>query len=133
MTIRHLSTTPAIKSIATVLGMTALILAAETVRAGEPTVLINSFEVEDGALEETIVFWEKARDFLKDQPGYISTRLHQSILPDARFQLVNVAQWESPETFKAAIGAMRESNLGGEMKAITSHASLYRPIRTDGE
>ncbi len=68
----------------------------------DPVVLINTFVVPEGSDEAAIRFWEQARDFLKEQPGYISTQLHQSLQPDATFLLVNVAVWESPEAFQTA-------------------------------
>ena len=53
--------------------------------------LINVFEVPEGKLEASIEMWEKSRDFLQTQPGYISTKSHQSIAPNTKFMLINVA------------------------------------------
>lgn len=97
----------------------------------EPVTLINSFEVPENRLKDTIAFWERARDFLQAQPGYISTRLHRSLSPDARFRLVNVAKWESPRAFEAAMAKMRESKLGADMSGTVFHAALYEVIRED--
>ena len=81
----------------------AVTLAATLLHApglsAQPVTLINVFEVPAGSLDDAIRYWEAARDFLARQPGYISTRLHRAISPNARFQLVTVAQWESPEAF----------------------------------
>jgi hypothetical protein len=46
-----------------------------------------------------VAFWEKVARFMKQQPGFISTRLHRAIIPGARFQLINLAEWESVEHF----------------------------------
>ena len=35
--------------------------------------------------------------FLATPPGYLSTRLHQSLSPGADFHFVNVAVWQSPQ------------------------------------
>jgi heme oxygenase (mycobilin-producing) len=40
---------------------------------------------------------------MRRQSGFISTRLHQALLPEARFAYVNIAEWESAEHFEAAI------------------------------
>lgn len=64
----------------------------EALAALEAVTLISVFEVPAGKLDETVAMWERARDFLQTRPGYISTALHHSILPNARFQLVNIAQ-----------------------------------------
>ena len=37
---------------------------------------------------------------MRQQPGYISTRLHKAIVPWARFHYVNVAEWESVDHFE---------------------------------
>ncbi len=96
-----------------------------------PVVLINVFQVPEGSLDETVVFWEAARDFLKDQPGYLSTALHRSLLPDARFQLVNIARWENAEAFRNATAAMRTDAGLKPVEGLTFDAALYEIIRSD--
>jgi heme-degrading monooxygenase HmoA len=44
-------------------------------------ILINPFEVPKGKQDETLVFWEKAAEYMRKQPGFISTRLHQACSP----------------------------------------------------
>ncbi len=91
--------------------------------------LINPFEVPENMLEESIAFWEQARDFLQTQPGYISTDLHQSIIGDARFVLINVAKWESAEAFMAAAKKMQaEANLP-KVEGLMQNPALYKVIR----
>jgi hypothetical protein len=36
------------------------------------------------------------------QPGFVSIRLHRALAPDARFHLINIAEWESVENFVSA-------------------------------
>lgn len=133
MPFKRIRATGTIAALAATLGFFPLPSSAEGDRANSPVTLINAFEIDEDKLGETISFWERARDFLATQPGYISTRLHQSLSPDARFQLVNVARWESPQAFQAAIGKMRASGLGSEMKGTVFHAALYEVIRSDEE
>ncbi|MGB1010014.1 MAG: antibiotic biosynthesis monooxygenase family protein, partial [Thiolinea sp.] len=53
---------------------------AQTTASEESSVtLINPFEVPADKFDATVSMWEQARDFLKQQPGYISTQLHQSL------------------------------------------------------
>jgi heme-degrading monooxygenase HmoA len=66
-------------------------------------VLINVFEVPQGRDEEFMAGWEKARQFMGQQRGYVSTALHRSLDPAARFRYINVAVWETPEDFYAAL------------------------------
>ncbi len=91
--------------------------------------LINPFEVPKGEEQAAIAHWEKARNFLKSQPGYISTKLHRSIQPDARFHMINVAEWESEEAFKAAIKNMSRELEPANIKGLRFYPALYEAIR----
>jgi heme-degrading monooxygenase HmoA len=97
--------------------------------AAQPVTLINVFEVPQGRLEETIRFWEAARDVLVRQPGYVSTRLHQSITPDARFQIINVAVWESQAAFAAANARMSQEVRVPPPEGLRFTGALFRVIR----
>jgi len=108
--------------------LAAALLAAPAARA-EPVTLINVFEVPPGALDDAIRYWDAARDFLQAQPGYLSTRLHQSLAPDARFRLVNVAQWESAEAFQAATRRMQQELRIAPPEGLRFTPGLYRLIR----
>ncbi len=94
-------------------------------------VLINVFEVPEGKVNEAIKMWETARTFLKAQPGYISTELHQSLDNSARFQLINVAEWEDAESFKNATEAMKKSGNLPKIDGLVGNPSLYKIIKTD--
>jgi len=93
-------------------------------------VLINAFEVPGDQAEQFIAAWEKTRDYLQSQPGYIDTTLHQAVTPEADFQFVNVARWETAEAFLAATQSQgfRESAIG--LVGYRPHPSLYRVVRT---
>jgi hypothetical protein len=97
--------------------------------AAQPVTLINVFEVPPGRLEETIRFWEAARDFLAGQPGYVSTRLHQAITPDARFQLINVGVWESEAAYAAATGRIPQAVRVPPPEGLRFTAALFRVVR----
>ena len=68
-------------------------------------ILINPFEVPAGEEEAALRFWEQAAEYMRRQPGFISTRLHKALSPDARFTYVNIAEWESAEHFQSAISS----------------------------
>ena len=108
--------------------LAAALLIAPAAQA-EPVTLINVFEVPASELEASIRYWEAARDFMQRQPGYLSTRLHQSLAPDARFQLVNVAQWESPQAFLAATRRMQQELAVQPPAGLRFTPGLYRLIR----
>jgi len=116
------------KRLLTLVALSSLPIAAT---AKAETVLINVFEVPAEQREATIAAWEEARDFLAEQPGYIDTALHRSLSPDDRFQLVNIAQWESPEAFKAATRAMKDAGVFTAPEGVVPNPALYTVIRSD--
>lgn len=100
--------------------------------SAENVVLINPFNVPENKLNESIQFWEKARDFLSQEPGYVSTKLHSSLKPKAEYQLINVAEWKSAAEFKAATQKMRahfKENKITPPKGLKPNAALYSVIR----
>ena len=67
-------------------------------------ILINPFEVPEGTDDEEFLRgWQRAADYMRQQPGFLSSRLHRALAPDARFRFINVAEWASPQDFQAAV------------------------------
>jgi heme-degrading monooxygenase HmoA len=93
-----------------------------------PCILINPFEVPLGREEECLQGWEKARAYLAQQPGYISTRLHRALSPRVRFTFVNIAEWASPEAFQAAIASEAFQELTKGMEAFPHYPALYHVV-----
>ena len=92
-------------------------------------VLINPFEVPEARNDEEFLRgWERAADYMRRQPGFVSTRLHRALAPDARFRFVNVAEWASPQEFQAAVGSeeFREMAKGG----APGSPALYEVVRS---
>ena len=96
----------------------------------DPLVLINAFEVPLEDAEQFIAAWEKTRDYLSAQPGYVDTALHQAVTPNADFQFVNIGRWQTVEDFQAATQSpgFRESAAG--LAGYQPHPGLYRVVRT---
>ena len=92
-------------------------------------VLINPFEVPPGTDDERFLQgWQQAADYLSSQPGLIGSRLHRALTPDARFRFVNVADWESPELFRAAVTSEAFQQLG--KGSPPNYPALYEVVRT---
>ena len=92
--------------------------------------LINPFEVPEGREDEALADWEAAAEYLRRQPGYISTNLHQAIAPGAKFHFINVARWESPEAFQAAVTSPEFQELTkSTVENFPHHPALYTLIR----
>lgn len=65
-----------------------------------PVVLINLFQVAEEDIPALLVAWAADANWMKQQPGYISTQLHQGIAGSTAF--MNYAVWESVAHFRAA-------------------------------
>jgi heme-degrading monooxygenase HmoA len=96
----------------------------------EPVILINAFEVPEGAADGFIAAWLKTRDFLRSQPGYVDAVLHQALSPDAEFHFVNVARWQTPEDFVAAMQSPGFREAAAGLADCRSHPALYRIVPT---
>jgi heme-degrading monooxygenase HmoA len=92
-------------------------------------ILINPFEVPEGVDDDDFVRgWEHAADYMRRQPGFVSSHLHRALRPDARFRFVNIAEWASPQDFQAAVGSdeFREIARGSS----PGSPSLYEVVRS---
>jgi heme-degrading monooxygenase HmoA len=65
-----------------------------------PVVLVNIFHVAEGDIPALMKAWEADANWMKAQPGYISTQLHRGIAGSTVF--MNYALWESVAHFSAA-------------------------------
>ena len=96
-----------------------------------PVILINPFEVPQGQEADCLAFWEKAAAFMKQQPGFIATRLHQALSPEARFYFINIAEWQSAADFQAAVGSDEFKRIIEPFMEVFPHyPCLYEVIRT---
>jgi heme-degrading monooxygenase HmoA len=92
-------------------------------------ILINPFEVPEGIDEDEFLRgWQRAADYMREQPGFVSTRLHRALAPDARFRFINVAEWESPQDFQAAVSSEQFREIAKE--ASPGSPALYEVVRS---
>ena len=94
-------------------------------------IVINPFEVPKGQEEQALAMWDRFAEYFRRQPGYLSVKLHRAINPDARFHLVTIAEWESPNHFMAALN---NQELRKIVETATDHSpnypGLYEVIRS---
>jgi heme-degrading monooxygenase HmoA len=76
----------------------------ETPAAG-PITVINVFEVPAEQVGEFIARWRARAEIMAAAAGFRDTTLHQAVSPQARFQLVNIAHWDSQADLEAAQGS----------------------------
>jgi heme-degrading monooxygenase HmoA len=65
-----------------------------------PVILVNTFTVDPADVAQLLSAWEADANWMKQQPGFISTQLHRGIGGSATF--LNYAVWESVEHFGRA-------------------------------
>ena len=65
-----------------------------------PVILVNVFQVAEADIPALLKAWETDANWMKKQPGYISTQLHQAIGGSTLF--LHYAVWESVAHFRAA-------------------------------
>ena len=65
-----------------------------------PVILVNIFQVDEADVPALLTAWAHDAEWMKQQPGYISTQLHQGIAGST--VLMNYAVWESVAHFRAA-------------------------------
>ena len=73
--------------------------------------------------------WRERAEFMSKQPGFRSFRLHRALTPDARFQLVNVAERESADALHAARARQyfqESTRRSVEDFEVTAHPAIYR-------
>lgn len=66
----------------------------------EPVILFNLFTVAEEDINTVMTAWAADANWLKTQPGYISTQLHRAIAGSNMF--FNYAIWESLHHFNVA-------------------------------
>jgi heme-degrading monooxygenase HmoA len=76
-----------------------------------PIVLINQFNVIPEDVERFLEVWAEDAEFMKHQPGFISTQLHRGTAGSTTF--MNVATWESA---KALGDAFRSPEFQGHVE-----------------
>jgi heme-degrading monooxygenase HmoA len=95
------------------------------------SVLINPFEVSSDTSDDAFVAgWERAAEYMKRQPGFLDAQLHRALRPDARYRFINVARWESPADFDAAVNRDEFRQMAADEPAGTP--SLYEVVATAG-
>jgi heme-degrading monooxygenase HmoA len=102
---------------------------SEQSNGGEPVTLINAFEIATADLEAFVVQWEERAALMRTKPGFRSFHLYRALSSDARFQLVNVAEWDTEEDLRTATSDDRfQSSVQASASKfeITAHPAVYR-------
>ncbi|HEX5996919.1 MAG TPA: antibiotic biosynthesis monooxygenase family protein [Jiangellales bacterium] len=94
-----------------------------------PVTLVNVFEVPTEHVDVFIAQWRERAALMSTKPGFLETRLHRALSSQTRFQLVNVARWESPEAFEAGTADpefRQRASVATADPRVSAHAALYQ-------
>ncbi len=93
--------------------------------------LINVFTVDPADQDALIASWSHDAEFMKVQPGYISTQLHKGIGGSATF--LNYAIWESAESFRNAFTDPEfQKRIGRYPDSATVSPHLFKKLDVPG-
>jgi heme-degrading monooxygenase HmoA len=68
-----------------------------------PVILVNVFTLDKADEQALLKAWKHDAEFMKDQPGFISTQLHRAIGESPTY--LNYAVWESTAAFRTAFAS----------------------------
>jgi heme-degrading monooxygenase HmoA len=99
-------------------------------RSDSSVTFINVFEIDADHVDAFMAQWQQRAALMSGKPGFLDTRLHRARSSDDRFQLVNVAHWESQEAWEAAtadpeFGARTRAAREDQQSPITVNPALY--------
>jgi heme-degrading monooxygenase HmoA len=89
-----------------------------------------SYEVAHEDRERFLDSWDLANGFLKGQPGFVSTALHQAVSANPDFRFVNISTWESDDAFRSATQSQDFRDASGRLAPFPIHASAYEVVRS---
>lgn len=93
----------------------------------EGVTFVNAIELPTERIDEFVQQWRDRAALMRTAPGFRDVRLHRAILPDARFQLVNIAHWDSVEACEAAgLNPTVVASVDEARTIATAHPALYR-------
>lgn len=94
-------------------------------------VLINVFTIDAADEDALLAAWSHDADFMRAQPGYISTQLHKAIGGSTTF--VNYAIWESVESFRAAFTNPEfQKRIGDYPESAVASPHLFKKLAVPG-
>ena len=98
--------------------------------------MINVIEIPADQIDKFLTGWKERAHIMSTLPGFRDYQLHQALLEDSRFQLVNVAHWDSREAVEAAMSNpefqanRRAVELRGDLD-VKPYAALYKVVVSD--
>ncbi|KAE8381610.1 antibiotic biosynthesis monooxygenase [Aspergillus bertholletiae] len=94
-------------------------------------VLVNTFHIPPGKMDEAFIAWKIDADLAKKQPGFILTQLHRGI--NGSDMMLNYAVWESTAALKAYYDLPEfQASLENYPDGTECRIALYRKEHVNG-
>ncbi|GAB2535855.1 antibiotic biosynthesis monooxygenase family protein [Nocardia heshunensis] len=74
---------------------------------GPGITFVNAFEIPADRIDDFVPNWLDRAEHMSNAPGFRANRLHRALDATTHFQLINIAQWDTPEAWTAATGDPR--------------------------
>jgi heme-degrading monooxygenase HmoA len=105
---------------------------------GGPVTFINIFEVPVEQIDTFIAHWRELAKIMRTAPGFYDTRLHRALSSQTRFQIVNVAHWDSRQAWEAATANQEFQERLGALAddaevQFSANPALYEVVVTYGD
>jgi heme oxygenase (mycobilin-producing) len=94
---------------------------------GQCTAIV-AYEVTAEDRDKFLNAWKKADEYLRQQPGYISSSLHEAASANPDFRFVNVGCWASADDFRKATQSIGFREASGSLEAYPIHAAAYEVV-----
>src|ERR1700761_7525262 len=96
-----------------------------------PVVLVNVFTLEKSDEEALLKAWQSDAEFMKRQPGFISTQLHRALGDKPTY--LNYAVWESTAHFRAAFTHPDfQAKIAGYPASAVASPHLFQKVAVPG-
>lgn len=111
----------------------SLFIGAQTVKASDipnseaPVAFIELIEVPAQDLDGFIADWNARSETARKASGFISTTLYRALLSDAKYQLINITQWQSYDLW-AADNHENSKTAGGFYRPAAWSINIYEGV-----
>jgi len=96
-----------------------------------PVVLVNVFTLDKADEPEFLKVWRDDAEFMKRQPGFISTQLHRAVGDSPTY--LNYAVWESTAAFRAAFAHPEfVAKLSAYPSSAVATPHLFQKVAVEG-
>src|SRR5271165_5032402 len=96
-----------------------------------PVVLVNVFTLDPEDEQALLKAWRPDAEFMKRQPGFISTQLHRALGESPTY--LNTAVWESTAAFRAAFTHPDfTARLSAYPRSAVASPHLFRKVAVAG-